>query len=139
MDKTEVISMPASLFLGLGGSGEKVVTTLRKQHPEIKTAVIDTDERSLQEHSKESCVLLGNALTGGMSAGGDDELGRQAAEKSDASLRALFKGYDFIFLVAGLGGGTASGSLPVLARIAKQMGIRLLIMVTRPFPFEGDR
>jgi cell division protein FtsZ len=105
----------------------------------MSTAVFDTDKQALESHAEEKSVLLGSSLTKGLSAGGDDELGRQATEKSDGQIRSLIEGYSFIFLVAGLGGGTASGSVPVVARVAKQMGIPLLVMVTRPFPFEGQR
>ena len=127
------------LFLGMGGSGQQIVSMMQTWYPLMTTAVFDTDKQALENHAEEKALLLGPSITKGLSAGGDDELGRQATEKSDGLIRSVIEGYDLIFLVAGLGGGTASGSVPVVARIAKQMGKRLLVMVTRPFPFEGQR
>ena len=139
MDKKRDNPSTKVLFLGIGGSGQQIVAMMQHMYPLMTTALFDTDKQALEGHAEDKSVLLGPSITKGLSAGGDDELARQATEKSDGHIRSVIDGYDLIFLVAGLGGGTASGSVPVVARIAKQMGIRLLVMVTRPFPFEGQR
>ncbi len=84
-------------------------------------------------------MAIGRTVAKGMGTGGDAELGRLAANEDLDALRALVSGHDLLLLVAGLGGGTATGAAPVLARIAREEGLLVLAYVTLPFAFEGAR
>ena len=102
-------------------------------------AAVNTDERALSESGIELQVTIGRTVTKGMGAGGDAELGRLAAHEDLDALRALVTGHDLLILVASLGGGTATGAVPVLAQLAREEGILVLAYVTTPFDFEGAR
>ena len=129
-----------ALALGLGGGGCQAFRHLAgtwRDAPEL--AVAHTDLRSLRDHPVTRRLPLGETLTGGLSSGGDPEVGRRAAEASADALRAQFEGLDLLFLVVGLGGGTGSGAAPVICRLARDMGALTLVYATLPFFFEGPQ
>lgn len=128
------------LVAGVGGGGGNVIGHALAGWNEPPTvAAINTDARALEASAIDLKVAIGRTVAKGMGTGGDAELGRLAANEDLDALRALVAGHDLLLLVAGLGGGTATGAAPVLARIAREEGLLVLAYVTLPFAFEGAR
>lgn len=129
------------LVLGLGGAGCNLVNRLAERPPAgVELVLANTDAQALLSTKKgPKCVFLGEGSTRGLGAGANHELGRLAAEQSSGRLGELFKGADMVFLTAGLGGGTGTGSAPIAAREAKKAGALVVAVVTKPFEFEGRR
>ena len=127
--------------LGVGHAGIHIVARLAAQWSEPPPVVAIGSDRALLSQWPEEVLprlLIGDALTGGRSTGGDPEIGRQVAEADRARLQNLFNGYDLAVLVGGLGGGLATGALPVMARLARASGCLAIALVTLPFDFEGE-
>ena len=126
---------------GVGGGGNNAVNRMIAAN--IKSAqfyAVNTDKQALQMSSKAKEVIqIGEKLTRGLGAGADPEIGRKAAEESKAVIAEKLKGADLVFITAGMGGGTGTGAAPVIASIAKEMGILTIAVVTKPFNFEGRR
>ena len=128
------------LVVGVGGGAGNVLGHALADWPDPPTAAaVNTDARALAESGAELKVMIGRTVAKGMGAGGDAELGRLAANEDLDALRALVADYDLLILMASLGGGTATGAAPVLARIAREEGLLTLAYVTTPFAFEGAR
>lgn len=129
------------LVMGLGGAGCNLVNRLAERPPlGVELVLANTDAQALLATKKgPKCVFLGEGSTRGLGAGANHELGRLAAEQSSNRLSELFKGADMVFLTAGLGGGTGTGSAPIAAREAKKAGALVVAVVTQPFEFEGRR
>ena len=129
------------LVMGLGGAGCNLVNRLAERPPiGVELVLANTDAQALLSTKKgPKCVFLGEGSTRGLGAGANHELGRLAAEQSSQRLAELFKGADMVFLTAGLGGGTGTGSAPIAAREAKKAGALVVGVVTQPFEFEGRR
>ena len=128
------------LVAGVGGGAGNVLSHALAGWDEPPTvAAINTDARALDATAIGLKVAIGRTVAKGMGTGGDAELGRLAANEDLDALRALVSGHDLLLLVAGLGGGTATGAAPVLARIAREEGLLVLAYVTLPFAFEGAR
>ncbi|MBI4173124.1 MAG: cell division protein FtsZ [Candidatus Aenigmarchaeota archaeon] len=128
------------LVVGCGGAGNNAVTRLTEMGIKgATTAIINTDVKHLQISKADKRMLIGKELTRGLGAGGFPEVGRKAAEESHGDLRKLMEGVDMVYVVTGLGGGTGTGSAPVVARIAKEAGAIAIGFVTMPFKIEGSR
>lgn len=129
------------LVMGLGGAGCNLVNRLAERPPVgVELVLANTDAQALLSTKKgPKCVFLGEGSTRGLGAGANHELGKLAAEQSSARLAEIFKGADMVFLTAGLGGGTGTGSAPIAAREAKKAGALVVGVVTKPFEFEGRR
>lgn len=129
------------LVMGLGGAGCNLVNRLAEKPPVgVELVLANTDAQALLSTKKgPKCVFLGEGSTRGLGAGANHELGKLAAEQSSARLAELFKGADMVFLTAGLGGGTGTGSAPIAAREARKAGALVVGVVTKPFEFEGRR
>ncbi|MFB6203589.1 MAG: cell division protein FtsZ [Candidatus Nanohaloarchaea archaeon] len=128
------------LVVGTGGAGNNQVTRIQKKNVEgAETVAINTDKQHLKMSSADRKILVGKELTKGLGAGGDPETGGRAVEENRAELRSLFKDADMVFLTAGLGGGTGTGTIPVLAEIAKKEDCIVIGTVTMPFSIEGAR
>lgn len=126
--------------VGVGGAGSNAVAHMANRDlPGVSFAVVNTDARALAKCSVNQRVQIGASLTRGFSAGGDPELGRQAAEADAEKLKTLCQGAEIVFVVVGLGGGTGTGVAPVLARLAREAGALVLALVTEPFDCEGTR
>jgi len=124
----------------VGGGGANAVDRLKRQNLErLQLAVINTDLKALSSSPVPDKILIGHTLTRGLSAGGDPEMGRQAAVADSDKIAEIVKGSDLIFIIAGLGGGTGSGAAPVVAEIAVKAGAVVIAFVTLPFSFEGGR
>lgn len=127
-------------LIGVGGGGSNAVDRLKMENLDrLQLAVINTDFKALGTSPVQDKILIGTSLTRGLSAGGDPELGRKAAEADADKIAEIVKDTDLIFLVAGLGGGTGSGASPVVAEIAAEAGATVIAFVTLPFSFEGGR
>jgi cell division protein FtsZ len=133
----QLITAPRILVLGVGSSGTLAVSHMCRLNPALKAIGIDTDKKVLEGVAMEEVLHVGTAVTNGFSAGGDVELGRQSIEKDSSNIRNQLRQTDLLVVVAGLGGGTGSGALPVITRIAREAGTLILCMVTMPFVFEG--
>lgn len=127
-------------IVGLGGAGTNAVDRLQLGDlRQVRLAAVNTDQKALNASPVAEKILLGRSVTRGLGAGGEADLGRQAAEADRARLEKLVEGVDLLFLIGGLGGGTASGAAPVLADLAREKGALVLAFVTMPFTFEGAR
>ena len=126
--------------IGLGGAGNNTVDRLKLENLDnICLAVVNTDSQVLAASPIQEKVMIGRTLTRGLGAGGEIEVGRQAAEEDRQQLERMVRGVDLIFLMAGLGGGTGSGCAPVLAEVAAEAGALVIAFVTLPFTLEGAR
>jgi len=142
-EPTDLTCVDASIRLkviGVGGAGCNAVRRLSSDALEsISTAVVNTDLKSLNACPVQEQVMIGQKTTRGLSAGGESEIGRMAAEEDRDSLIELVDKQDVVFLIAGLGGGTGSGAMPVLAELANRKGAMVFCFVTMPFKHEGNR
>lgn len=128
------------VVVGVGGGGNNAVNNMVRAG--IKSAsfvVMNTDMQALNMSlvPPQCKIQLGGNITGGLGAGSDPEVGRKAAEESREVIKAALEGIDLLFVTAGMGGGTGTGAAPVIAEIAKGMGILTVAVVTKPFYFEG--
>ena len=127
-------------LVGVGGAGSNAIDRLKMDNLErLQLAVINTDLQALSSSPVQDKVLIGAAVTHGLGAGGDPELGREAAEADREKITAVVKDCDLVFLLAGLGGGTGTGAAPVVAEVASEQGALVIAFVTMPFSFEGGR
>ena len=127
-------------LIGVGGAGANAVDRLKMENlASLQLAAINTDHQALSSSPLQEKVLIGTSVTRGLGAGGDPDLGREAAEADREKLQAVVKDCDLIFLLAGMGGGTGSGAAPVLAELATEAGAVVIAFVTLPFAFEGGR
>lgn len=126
--------------LGVGGGGGNAVNRMIKSGLKgIEFITINTDAQALYHAEAPTKINIGKATTRGLGAGSNPDLGRQAAEESLDEIKDAIEGSDMIFITCGLGGGTGTGAAPVIANLAKEMGILTVAVVTRPFSFEGHR
>ncbi|MBN2162490.1 MAG: cell division FtsZ family protein [Pontiellaceae bacterium] len=132
-------SAPGILVMGVGSSGARAVCAMQDLNPGLNAVCVDTDLRLLESMESERVIHVGSSITRGLSAGGDVELGRQSVEKDSSAIRKLLRNVDLLVIVAGLGGGTGSGAVPVITRIAREAGTLVLAMVGMPFKFEGKK
>lgn len=139
MSKTGYVPSPARIkVIGLGGSGCNAVTRMaREQVRGVEFIVMNTDVQHLQVSEAPVRVQIGERLTKGLGAGGDHNIGRRSAEESRDEIAEVVTGADMVFITAGMGGGTGTGSAPVVAELAKQTGALTIAVVTKPFKFEG--
>ena len=139
MAKTSFVTSPAKIkVIGLGGGGSNAITRMvREEIRGVEFIACNTDAQALAITEAPIRVQLGEKLTRGLGAGGDHNVGQKAAEESSDELRELVAGADMVFLTAGMGGGTGTGSIPVVAEVAKQGGSLTIAVVTKPFTFEG--
>jgi cell division protein FtsZ len=125
--------------IGIGGGGGNTVAHMLKlgHHEEgLEFIMANTDQQALRNAGRHALVI-GETLTQGLGAGAKPEIGRQAAEESENAIQDRLEGADMLFITAGMGGGTGTGAAPVIARLARSMGILTIAIVTRPFSFEG--
>lgn len=127
-------------IVGCGGGGNNTITALFNKGIEGATTVaINTDAKHLMVTKAHGKVLIGKSLTKGLGAGGYPDVGKNAALESKNDLRQVLSGADLVFVTCGLGGGTGTGSAPVIARLAKEQGAIVIGAVTLPFRLEGAR
>lgn len=137
--ETGVSTPSRSLVIGVGGMGINALQHLAGAADDYPDRVaVDTDGSVLDACAAPRCIQIGAHLTGGMSTGGDVDLGRRSANADFVKFRELFADVDLVILNAGLGGGVGSGAAPVIAQTARDEGALVISVATLPFPFEGD-
>ena len=128
------------LVVGIGGGGGNAVNRMIKAGLSgVNYIAINTDKQALELSSAETKLQIGDKVTGGLGAGGDPQKGTEAAEESIEDIKRFMSGVNMVFITAGMGGGTGTGGAPVIAKVAKDMGILTVGVVTRPFSFEGKK
>jgi cell division protein FtsZ len=138
--QTYTIHRPVLKVLGLGGGGGNAVNRMIELGIKgVEFIAANTDHQDLASNLAPTKIRLGPKLTRGLGAGGDPRVGKAAAEESAAEIRAALTGADMVFLAAGMGGGTGTGSIQVAGRIAKELGAVTIAVVTTPFGFEMGR
>ncbi len=126
--------------VGTGGSGNNTITRLMQVGiVGVETIAMNTDAQDLLYADADSKVLLGKEITSGLGAGSDPKIGEEAAKESKNEIKKVLTGADMVFISCGLGGGTGTGSAPVIADIAKKMGALTVAIVTFPFSMEGKQ
>ena len=126
------------LVVGVGGGGCNAVNRMIASGLKSASFVAaNTDKQALMMSKASMQIQLGEKLTKGLGAGADPEIGRKAAEESRGQICEKLRGVDLVFITAGMGGGTGTGAAPVIASIAREMGILTIAVVTKPFEFEG--
>ncbi len=126
--------------VGLGGGGGNAIARMMKVGVKgIEFIAVNTDAQALYHCEAPHKINVGKATTRGLGAGANPDVGRQAAEESSEEIRAALEGSDMVFITYGLGGGTGTGGGPVIAEIARELGILTVGVVTRPFAFEGNK
>jgi cell division protein FtsZ len=122
-----------------GGGGNAVEHMLRAKIEGVDFICANTDAQALKNSTSKTILQLGGNVTKGLGAGADPDLGRQSALEDRDRLMDVLDGSDMVFITAGMGGGTGTGAAPVVAQVAKEMGILTVAVVTRPFTFEGKK
>ena len=141
MSKTSYVPSPAKIkVIGMGGAGCNAITRMvREQIRGVEFIAMNTDSSHLEITEAPVRIALGEKLTRGLGAGGDHNIGRRSAEEQRDEIKQAISGADMVFLAAGMGGGTGTGSVAVVAEMAKQSGALTIACVTKPFSFEGSR
>ncbi len=126
--------------IGLGGGGGNALEHMLANKVEgVEFVCANTDAQALKASTAHAKLQLGNNVTKGLGAGADPEVGRQAALEDRDRIQEILDGADMVFITAGMGGGTGTGASPIVAQLAKEMGILTVAVVTKPFPFELKR
>ncbi len=126
--------------VGCGGGGNSAVNRMvQSKIKGVDFISINTDIQALQYSLAPAKINIGKTITRGLGAGMDPEIARRSAEESQNEIKEAIKGADMVFITAGMGGGTGSGSAPVVANIAKELGALTIAVVTKPFSFEGSK
>lgn len=132
---------PAKIkVIGVGGGGGNAVNRMIKSGlTGVEFWLMNTDLQVLNFSTCKNKIQLGAKLTNGLGAGGEPQVGEKAAEEAQQEITSAIEGADMVFVTAGMGGGTGTGAAPVVAKIAKDLGILTIGVVTKPFSFEGKR
>lgn len=123
----------------LAGTDEFTFPMDNEEHDRIIFYAVNTDAQALRKSNVQQTVQIGATTTKGLGAGANPNVGRKAAEDDQDAIRAMLEGADMVFIAAGMGGGTGTGAAPIVAQIAKDLGILTVAVVTKPFSFEGRK
>ena len=123
--------------LGVGGGGGNAVHhMITNQVDGVDFICANTDSQALNNLKAKTILQMGTSITKGLGAGANPEIGRQAALEDRDQIADILSGADMVFITAGMGGGTGTGAAPIVAEVARELGILTVAVVTRPFPFE---
>jgi cell division protein FtsZ len=126
--------------IGVGGGGGNAVQHMCEQSIDgVDFICANTDAQALKNMSARTTLQIGSGITKGLGAGANPDIGRQAAQDDQDRIREVIEGSDMLFITAGMGGGTGTGAAPVVAQVARELGILTVAVVTKPFPFEGSK
>jgi cell division protein FtsZ len=126
--------------IGVGGGGGNAVNHMAAANIEgVDFICANTDAQALDNATVKTILQLGAGITKGLGAGADPDIGRKAAEEDRDRIKDALEGADMVFITAGMGGGTGTGAAPVVAEVARELGILTVAVVTKPFPFEGGK
>ncbi len=135
MDGTATIKV-----IGVGGAGNNAVNRMLELGiKSVDFIAVNTDRQALQKSKASTKIQIGEKITRGLGAGANPDIGAQSAEESKTELSEVLRGADMVFVTCGMGGGTGTGAAPVVAGLAKEMGILTIGVVTKPFTFEGKK
>ncbi|MBR3162881.1 MAG: cell division protein FtsZ [Clostridia bacterium] len=135
MDGTATIKV-----IGVGGAGNNAVNRMIDSGIKgVDFIAVNTDRQALQTSKAATKIQIGEKITRGLGAGANPDIGAQSAEESRAEISEVLRGADMVFVTAGMGGGTGTGAAPIVAQVAKEMGILTIAVVTKPFTFEGKK
>ncbi|EKE07265.1 MAG: hypothetical protein ACD_18C00140G0001 [uncultured bacterium] len=138
--KPDIETFAKIKVVGVGGSGNSAIQRMIDSKIRgVDFLALNTDVQALHHNSAQKKLHIGKTVTRGLGAGMNPELGKRSAEESQNEIREILKDTDMIFITCGLGGGTGSGAAPVIAEIARDMGILTVAVVTKPFTFEGPQ
>ncbi len=138
--KPEITPLASIKVIGVGGGGGNAVNRMIAAKVDgVDFISVNTDAQALYHSQASNRINIGKGTTRGLGAGSQPEVGKKSAEESSEELKAALEGADMVFVTCGLGGGTGTGAAPVIADIAKEMGILTVGVVTKPFSFEGAR
>ena len=138
--ETGVENVVSIKVVGVGGGGNNVVNRMvRSGAKGVELIAVNTDKQALNASSANYKLQIGEKLTGGKGAGSNPEIGRKAAEESRNQISKALEETDMVFVTAGMGGGTGTGAAPVVAEIARELGVLTVGVVTKPFGFEGRK
>lgn len=128
------------VVIGVGGAGNNAVNRMIDEDlGAVEFFVANTDRQTLATSKARNRIILGPSVTGGLGAGGEPSVGREAATASVDDIRKVVKGANMVFIAAGMGGGTGTGAAPVVAQVSREEGALTVAIVTRPFTFEGKK
>lgn len=128
------------IVIGVGGGGCNAVNRMIDANPKnVNFLAVNTDSQALATCKAENKLQIGEKLTKGLGAGGNPEIGQKSAEESMEEIARNIQGAEMVFVTAGMGGGTGTGAAPIIAKVAKDMGILTVGVVTKPFSFEGRK
>lgn len=128
------------LVVGVGGAGNNAVNRMIEENIQgVNFVCVNTDKQHLKNCKAPQCIQIGEKLTKGLGAGAQPEVGEKAAEENREQLTEIIQGNDMVFVTCGMGGGTGTGAAPVVAQIAKSLGILTVGIVTKPFKFEAKQ
>ncbi|MDF2640797.1 MAG: ftsZ [Pseudomonas sp.] len=131
---------PVIKVIGVGGGGGNAVNHMVKSNIEgVEFICANTDAQALKNIGARTILQLGTGVTKGLGAGANPEVGRQAALEDRERIAEVLQGTNMVFITTGMGGGTGTGAAPIIAEVAKELGILTVAVVTRPFPFEGRK
>ncbi|HHA18554.1 MAG TPA: cell division protein FtsZ, partial [Methylophaga sp.] len=126
--------------MGVGGGGGNAVEHMAESNIDgVDFICANTDAQALANSSARTVLQIGNEITKGLGAGANPGVGREAAIEDRERIQEAIAGTDMLFITAGMGGGTGTGAAPIVAELAKEMGILTVAVVTKPFPWEGPR
>jgi cell division protein FtsZ len=126
--------------IGVGGGGGNAVQHMVDGNIEgVDFICANTDAQALKNMAARTTLQIGSTITKGLGAGANPDIGRQAAHDDRERIQEIIEGSDMLFITAGMGGGTGTGAAPVVAQVAKELGILTVAVVTKPFPFEGNK
>ncbi|MGN0160541.1 MAG: cell division protein FtsZ, partial [Lachnospiraceae bacterium] len=135
---TESEAAARIIVIGVGGAGNNAVNRMIDENiGGVEFIGVNTDKQALQLCKAPTALQIGEKLTKGLGAGAKPEVGEKAAEESTEDISQAIRGADMVFVTCGMGGGTGTGAAPVVAKIAKEMGILTVGVVTKPFRFEA--
>lgn len=139
-EPSELINDAVIKVIGVGGGGGNAVEHMVREKIEgVEFFVINTDAQALRKIAVGQTIQIGSNVTKGLGAGANPDIGRTSAEEDKEVLKSSLEGADMVFIAAGMGGGTGTGAAPVVAEVAKQLGILTVAVVTKPFSFEGKK
>ncbi|NBQ17125.1 cell division protein FtsZ [bacterium] len=139
-DKAKHISVAKIYVVGIGGAGGNTINCMKESdYQGVSFIAVNTDAQALTCSKADKVIQIGQKSTKGLGAGANPEIGRRAAEEDIDKVLEAVQGADIVFLTAGMGGGTGSGALPVVVKALKERGILTIVVVTKPFSFEGKR
>ena len=141
LEYNEIIESGVNIkVIGVGGGGNNAVNRMISTNIRgVEFIAVNTDKQALNTSNASKRIVIGEKITRGLGAGANPDVGKRSAEESVEDIKKALEGADMVFVTTGMGGGTGTGAAPIVAKVAKEMGILTIGIVTKPFKFEGKR